>query len=282
MIRREADLSGHGLPPGRLRIISPYDTDARYSEKRGTGWDGYKIHLTETCGGPAGSVEPDHQCGHHHGAVADAAMTKPVHDMLAAAGLVPGEHAADAGLRRRGPAAGRPPGSPGWPRCADDSPQARTGGYTADVFTIDWDHQRVTCPQGALSHRGHPPCRTVNVSRRQRFPAAACRACPARGECTTSARRGRQLGVRPRHIHEALTAARAEQADQPWKDRYQIRAGVEGTIRQVTAVTGIRTARYLGLPKTSLEHAAAAAAINLTRLNAWWTSNPYDAPERPT
>ena len=38
-------------------IISPYDMDARYSEKRGRGWLGYKIHLTETCAvpGPGGS-----------------------------------------------------------------------------------------------------------------------------------------------------------------------------------------------------------------------------------
>ena len=145
------------------------------------------------------------------------------------------------------------------------------------MFTIDWEHQRVTCPQGALSHQWTP---ALQDGKRQifivGFPAATCRACPARGKCTTSARRGRQLGVRPREIHEAVTAARAGQAGQPWKDRYKIRAGVEGTIRQATAVTGIRTARYLGLPKTSLEHAAAAAAINLTRLNASWTSNPLD------
>ena len=44
--------SEHGLPPGRSRIISPYDTDARYSEKRGKGWRGYKVHLTETCHEP--------------------------------------------------------------------------------------------------------------------------------------------------------------------------------------------------------------------------------------
>jgi Transposase DDE domain len=53
-------------------------------------------------------------------------------------------------------------------------------------------------------------------------------------------------------------------------------AGVEGTIRQATHVTGIRTARYLGLPATTLEHNLAAAAINLIRLNAWWTEKPLD------
>ncbi len=31
------------------RCNSPYDTEARYGNKRHTTWLGYKIHLTETC-----------------------------------------------------------------------------------------------------------------------------------------------------------------------------------------------------------------------------------------
>ncbi len=34
---------GKDLPPGRRRLSSPYDTDARYSVKRGYGWVGFKI-----------------------------------------------------------------------------------------------------------------------------------------------------------------------------------------------------------------------------------------------
>jgi len=45
---------------------------------------------------------------------------------------------------------------------------------------------------------------------------------------------------------------------------------------QATHVTGIRRARYLGLPKTTLEHNIAAVAINLIRLDAWWTWQPLD------
>ena len=35
-------------------------------------------------------------------------------------------------------------------------------------------------------------------------------------------------------------------------------------------------ARYIGLDKTRLEHTAAAAAVNLLRLDAWWTGRPLD------
>jgi hypothetical protein len=44
VIRREA--SEQGLGPGRLKLVSPYDLDARYSEKRGKGPTGYKAHFT--------------------------------------------------------------------------------------------------------------------------------------------------------------------------------------------------------------------------------------------
>ena len=47
-------------------------------------------------------------------------------------------------------------------------------------------------------------------------------------------------------------------------------------MRQATHVTGIRRARYPGLNKTRLEHIAAAAAINLIRLDALWTGRPLD------
>src|SRR5258708_3647847 len=82
VIRREA--SEHGLPPGRTTIVSPYDTDARYSEKRGNSWLGYKVHFTETCSDAAGddpgtgrAAAPNliTNVATTEAAVADAAMT---------------------------------------------------------------------------------------------------------------------------------------------------------------------------------------------------------------
>jgi len=111
-----------------------------------------------------------------------------------------------------------------------------------------------------------------------RFDATTCRTCPARPKCTSATQSGRQLSLRPRHIHEALEQARAEQTTDQWNNDYKIRAGVEGTMRQTTHVTGIRRARYLGLPKTTLEHNLTAAAINLIRYDAWLTGNPWTGP----
>ncbi len=284
VIRREA--SEHGLPPGRARIVSPYDLDARYSEKHGKSWLGYKVHVSETCSAaadddPVTGLPPAPNLitnvATTEATVPDVAMTTPVHDMLDAAGLLPGEHAADAGYasadlllaaRKRGITLLGP-------LLADTSPQARAGGYTTAAFSIDWDNQQVTCPQGAASMSWSPCRQQERAAIVVKFALTDCRPCPARDLCTRS-RSGRQLYLRPRQTHEAIAAARARQDTSHWKARYNIRAGIEGTMAQATHVTGIRRARYLGLDKTRLEHNAAAAAINLIRLDAWWTGKPLD------
>jgi len=287
VIRRE-DSASTGLPPGRDRLVSPYDLDARYSEKHGMSWLGYKGHFTETVSDPAGddpettrpavpNLVTDVQTT--HAAVPDVVMTAPVHDSLEAAGLLPGEHDVDSGYvsadllvssRQRGiTLAG--------PLLADTSPQARSGGYTQNAFTIDWDREQVTCPQGTASKVWAPTRQRDGTDAIiVRFPAAACRACPVRDKCTNARWNGRQLYLRPRDIHQAIADARAAQSTQQWKDRYKARAGVEGLMHQASHVTGIRRARYLGLDKTRLEHLAAATAINLIRLDAWYSAQPID------
>jgi nitroreductase len=164
VIRREAE---QGLPPGKQRLVSPYDPDARYSEKRGRGWLGYKVHLTETCSDPAADDPQTRQSATPNlitnvattaASLPDVAMTTPVHNQLAAAALTPGEHAVDAGYvsadlliaaRERGITLLGP-------LTAGPSPQARAGGYTSDAFAIDWDRRQVTCPQGAPAPAGPP------------------------------------------------------------------------------------------------------------------------------
>jgi transposase len=277
----------HGLPPGRDRIVSPYDLDARYGEKRQTRWLGYKAHYSETVSDPARD-DPDTGRPAHpnlitntettHASVPDAVMTQVIHDHLEQAGVRPGEHAVDSGYasadhllaaRDRGITLIAP-------LPAGTSRQARAGGYTTDMFAVDWDARQATCPQGIPSTAWSPAGKNGTAIIVVKFPAGACRTCPERGKCTTATRTGRQLTLRPRAVHQAVTAARAEQETSQWQARYASRAGVEGLMRQATHVTGIRRARYLGLPKTTLEHNIAAVALNLIRLDAWWTGTPPD------
>lgn len=99
------DATTHGLPPGRTMLVSPYDTDARHSEKRGHGWSGYKVHLTETCDNTPSDNDDDGTQPPNvitnvvttHAAVADSTMTMPIHQDLAERELLPAEHLMDAG-----------------------------------------------------------------------------------------------------------------------------------------------------------------------------------------
>jgi hypothetical protein len=183
-----------------------------------------------------------------HAAVADSAMTMPIHTMLTDRDLLPAEHLMDAGypstanlltlrtehqVRLIAPMRG------------DSSRHAREGSpYARDKFTIDFDQQQATCPQGNQSATWNPARQDGQDVIVVSFPLGACIVCLARTECTRSQQRRRQLTLRPRHLHEALRDARAEQQTDAWKQTYRARAGIEGTIHQTTTVTGIRQARY--------------------------------------
>jgi transposase len=265
------------LPPSRQRICSPYDTDARYATKRGSGWQGYKIHLTETCDDAAATGLPHlvTNVATTDVTVTDVERLEQVHIDLGRRGLLPREHIVDAGYTSAElmVSSQRDFGvTVLGPLREGNSPQSQTqDGYDRGAFSIDWDHQRVTCPQGVTNTIWSECSERGRESIVVRFPVTACQPCPVRPQCTRSTRNGRQLMLRPRHIHDTVEQARAEQVTDEWKQRYATRAGVEGTIHQAVAVTGVRRCRYIGLPKTRLAHILAATALNLIRLDAWWT-----------
>ncbi|WP_230203094.1 transposase [Parafrankia discariae] len=93
-------------------------------------------------------------------------------------------------------------------------------------------------------------------------PAPPARHAPPRHAASVSS------ACAPENSTTPSAAARTEQATDTWKTRYALRAGIEGTINQALDVTGLRHARYRGLPKTRLQHAFAATAVNVIRLDA--------------
>ncbi|MFI2281370.1 IS1182 family transposase [Nocardia beijingensis] len=269
------------LPPAAIRYCSPYDDQARTGTKRDASWNGYKVHLTETC-------EPDapHLITHvatTPAPVPDMAMTAAIHTGLAERDPLPGAHLVDAGYvdadllitskREHGiELLGPVKAATGW--------QAANGdGFSLSDFTIDWDNEQVTCPQGTISAAWKTDRSQVGAEViRVRFPGSACRSCPVREQCTRSTT-GRRLTLRQRVQHQALQLGRAEQQTEQWQHRYQHRAGVEGTIAQGIRSCGLRRSRYRGLPKTRLQHLLTAAGLNLNRLNSWWETTPF-APTR--
>jgi transposase len=306
--RREKAPKGDGLPPGHLRIASPYDTHARWAAKRGAFWLGYKLHITETCDDPPVCTCPpaeaaqapsdrsgprQHSTGCEHlvfpnlitnvattdATLADNQMTEPIHAALTTRNLAPGDHYVDSGYlsaaivvaarTHRGIALIGP-------LRGDPSAQASAGnGYARADFTIDYDNRTVTCPQGKTTQTWNPSTQNGQNVVVVTFSSTDCRPCPARPLCTTSRAKRRQLTLLPRDLAEAQTAARTAETTISFQADYARRAGVEGAMNQAIS-HGARRARYRGLPKTQLEHAYMATALNLIRLYAYWTGNPLD------
>jgi hypothetical protein len=77
-----------------------------------------------------------------------------------------------------------------------------------------------------------------------------------------------------RELHEVLALQRAEQQTPEWKARYDVRAGVEGTISQAVRATRMRSTPYHGRPKTHLASILNATALNLIRTDAWLNGTP--------
>jgi transposase len=300
--RREKEPEGDGLPPGHARIASPYDLDARWGVKREEFWLGYKLHITETCDDPPPCTCRPAGAGAHHrehgkgcaqlafpnlitnvattdATVTDNQMTEPVHDALAARNLAPGRHYADSGYLS---AALVVSALTTWgialigPLLTDTSAQARAGhGYARADFSVDYDTKTVTCPQGKTSSSWTLCTQKGQAAAVATFSPGDCGPCPARPQCTTSSRKRRQITVLPRDLAQAQAAARAAGKTIPFQADYARRAGVEGTMHQA-ASHGARRARYRGLPKTRLDHMYMACALNLLRLEAFWTGTPLD------
>jgi transposase len=299
--RREKEPEGDGLPPGRRRIASPYDTDARWGTKREESWLGYKLHVTETCDDepPCGCGRPGAataaRAGHAAGCpapafpnlvthvattgatVTDNQMTSVINGELAGKNLAPGRHYLDSGYLSAAlvvTEAARHGTALIGPLPADTSAQARAGnGYARADFTIDYDAQTVTCPQGKTAASWSPCTQRGRDAIVARFSPGDCLRCPARTQCTKG--KCRQLTLQPRTLAGAQAAARTAEDQIPFQADYARRAGVEGTMHQATS-HGARRARYRGLPKTRLDHAFMAVALNLLRLHAHWNHTPLD------
>jgi transposase len=265
------------LPPAGQRYDSPYDPQASYGNKRSSTWTGYKVHLTETCDEDSVHLITHVETTQAH--ISDVAQTEPIHQALEHKALLPEEHIVDAGyvdgtllvgsledfgIELIGPV--RPDVS--WQAKAPD-------GYDISQFEIDWEKQQVTCPEGHPSQCWTPSKDAWdNPTIRVKFSRTDCRLCSNRHRCTKSKSEPRALTLRLQAEHEAIQAMRQKQLSEEWKSRYNVRAGIEGTLSQGIRVFGMRRTRYIGLAKTHLQHLLTAAAMNVVRLVNWLDGIP--------
>lgn len=251
-------------------IESPYDGEARHSRKRATVWTGYKVHFSETCDEKSPRLVTNVKTT--RATEQDVSATADIHEALAKKGLLPARHLVDAGYVDaelliesekdfRVELFGPPRVDPSW--------QARTGGYAAEQFAIDWERRRAICPEGKASTYWYQQ-RTREEYEREvvkiRFRRADCLRCASRGKCVKSKTGAARMMIVPTQpLYESLKRMRQKLKDEEGRREYQNRAGIEATIAQVVRRSGARRSRYKGLEKTQLQEVATAAGINVLR-----------------
>lgn len=260
---------GGTMPAGGQLIQTPHDPEARYSNRRGKAWKGYRAHFTETCDLdlPRLITNVEVTCATRP----DVTAVEPIHRGLEQRNLLPQRHLMDGGY-----VAGHTlvESREGYgvevvgPVAKNTTWQAKLeGGFVPERFQIDWEREQAICPEGQV-----PVTWSTSQNEFQqpvihvRFPTASCQVCTSRSLCTRS-KVGRSLHLSS--FFPAISEARKRQETKAFRKEYAQRAGVEGTISEAVRRHGARTSRYLGRQKAWLQQILLAAAINLERAGRW-------------
>ncbi|MEU2982685.1 transposase [Streptomyces hirsutus] len=275
-----------GLPPSGTAIVSPYDTQARYSRRgHATRWK----RLPDPCDRVLRQErhQRDHRCGHHRGHRA----LPEIHHRLARRRLLPAEHLIDSGcttLVHRDRALRFHQVEPVGPVRGNPTRQHREqGGFGRDDFRIDFEQRQVTCSQGQTGRAWYGPYPTSSPQAAPlivvKFAKSQCGPCPARSKCTSSRAASRSVGFPPKDLLDLQRRARAEHNSADRRSIHALRSGVEGTVNELVHGHEMRRCRYRGLAKTHVQHVLTAIAVNIERLAT--DSSPAERgrpPRQPT
>jgi transposase len=273
----------NGSYNGEARIQTPYDPEARYSQKRKSGWTGYKLQLTET---------DDENLPH---LITDIAVTPSVmDDRTALESIAERQEAREVAPSTRyvdqgyvgGPtlvAADERGEDLVGPAPKASSPQSRMeGGFTHADFQIDVEREQAVCPAG---HRGTPKMFQGHQDNGDygivfTFQKQHCGPCPLRARCITGKKQERRYLV-VRQTYTRLQQARERVKTDEFKAAYgKHRAPVEGCLSALVRGQGIRRCRYVGQEKNHLRALFVGVAVNLRR-SAAWRAGLRHRPPRP-
>jgi transposase len=275
-----------GIPPSTRFVGSPFDLDCRYARKFTTSWVGYRVHITETCEESLPNIITDVQTA--PGPVADGDATPIIHEALKKKDLLPETQLVDTGyldaelLAESKKNYGVDLYGPTRP---DYKWQAREKtGFDAAAFSIDWDNEVATCPEGKKSLSWTPAIdRQDTKVMKIKFSGKDCMPCPSRDLCIRSVKDYKRRAIsirRPREHHEALQRAREREETAEFKAEYTRRAGIEGTVSRAVRTCEVRRSRYVGLDKTHLHHLLSATSLSFLRVGEWLMGIPKATTRR--
>jgi transposase len=275
-----------GIPRAANYVNHPIDTDARYARKFTTSWVGYRVHITETCEDGLPNIITDVQTA--PAPVADGDATLLIHETLKEKELLPETQFVDTGYldaellaesKRKYGVDLLGPTRP------DYKWQAREKtGFEAAAFSIDWEKEVATCPEGKESISWTPAIDKVhNRVMKIKFSGKDCMPCPSRDLCIRSVKEYKRRAItirRPREHYEALKMARQREGTEDFLAEYARRAGIEGTISRAVRTCEVRRSRYVGIVKTHLQHLLTATSLSFLRVGEWLMGVPKATTRR--
>jgi hypothetical protein len=113
-------------------------------------------------------------------------------------------------------------------------------------LTVRTDRSISSRPPAALPH---PPERPFGHCDEIASVVSYRSICRSHGVTEFSAPTGRQLMLRPRDIHEAVERARTEHTTDEWKQRYAVRAGIDGPSTKPSQPPGFAVAGTSAYPR---------------------------------
>ncbi len=245
---------------GKDHICSPHETEARYANKGGKGWIGYKGQVAETISEDDDDVnfvtyiELNDATDHDEGTV------EPYIEEQKEKDIPPSEVYGDThyntsdniekleedDIALKGPVI---------PHTQKKAQEKNAG------FLVDTDKQRVVCPMGKSSKRFSVRSQgQVSAT----FSISDCGNCPRKEICQPEPR-GKTILIRPEN--EILEQRRASMETDEFKQDMHKRNGIEGTISGLVRGQELRHSRYRGRTKNRLQLKLAGAAANVSRLH---------------
>jgi hypothetical protein len=250
-------------------LQSPHDPDVTYSGRKGKG---YEVQVAETCHEDNAAqmithVEVSDACG------SDAQATLPVLQALADRDKHPEELVADTayGSGENAVAAERlgtelvSPVSGSKVEVDDVSSEDRE--LTEADFNVDvCAREPATCPGGHLSFEQSQSSKHPNRVELT-FDRATCEACPLYDRCPAQASSKTDGYVLTVDLAAAnLERRRRAEATGEFRERYTIRAGIEGTNSELKRRHGLDALRVRGRYRVALAAYLKALACNLKRM----------------
>jgi len=249
------------IATGKDHICSPHETDARYSNKGGKGWLGYKVQVVETIN-VNGAEEPNfithisiNEATDHDG---DSVI--PIIEELKDKYIKPNEVYGDThyntkknieeldknDIHLKGPVAPKP----------NKKTLEKNKG-----FKFIKEETKVICPTGIESKRcGYRKNNVISAS----FPQHECSSCNRKPICMPE-KRGKC--IQQRVESDLLTKRRKLMETEEFKEDMHRRNGIEGTISGLVRGQGMRRSRFKNKDKANLQMKFIGAAANVKRLH---------------